>query len=129
MWENNKELIICKLKEYDIEIRHEFKSEDCEVIIIPSASISIDKSEICINFCIDCKPSYAARLILILSKIKKIKEFNIGEDFIFNENNNILDGEKAEKYYEEYKKQRIIQEFMEQQSQVYFLHNAKSFHC
>ena len=123
------EKIINKLKEYDIDVYDSFKTKDDDIIIANKMTISSKNKEVFISFHINCKPSYSARMVLILNEIKEIKEFFIGDDFTFDQNGKFLDGEEAESYNEIYKKNDIIQDFMKQQSELYFLNTAKYFNC
>lgn len=122
--------VVNKLKEYGIEIFGVRAEKDDEEIIVMADNLTIackDK-EVFVNFHIIAKPSYAARIILILKEIKNIK-LSIGEDFVFDEHGKFLDGEEAVKYHVEYQKQNTISNFIHQQQQLYYLTNARSYKC
>ena len=124
-----KDKIIDKLKEYDIEINNTFQSGNDEVLIIDYSNICLRDKEVFISFCVDCPPSYAAKIILLLRDVKGIDGFDIGEEFAVDQDGKFLDGKEAYKFIEEHKKTEIINEFINQQSQLYFLNKAQSFHC
>ena len=123
--------IINKLKEYDIEIFNIYtdKHNAKEIVITAEKiTIAVQKNQVFLNFHITAKPSYAAKLLLILQSIPKIKIF-IGEDFLVDENGKFIDGEEAAEYQKEYEKKLTISQFMDQQQQLYYLTNAKSYTC
>jgi len=123
--------VIDKFKEFGIEIYNVYvdKEKTNEVIItVEKLTIAVQKNDVFLNFHITAKPSYAARIMLILQSIPKIK-FYIGEDFLVDENGKFIDGQEAEEYQKEYEKKLTISQFMEQQQQLYFLTNAKSYTC
>jgi hypothetical protein len=123
--------IISKLKEFGIEVYNVYadkKNVNEIVITAEKVTIAVNKNEAFLNFHITAKPSYAARIILILQTIKKIK-FYIGEEFLVDENGKFIDGQEAEEYQKEYQKKLTISQFMDQQQQLYYLTNAKSYTC
>ena len=123
--------VIKKLNEFGIEIFNVYvdKENSKEVVVTAEKlTIAIQKNDVFLNFHVTAKPSYAARIMLILQTIPKIKFF-IGEDFLVNDDGKFIDGEEAEKYNQEYQKKLTITQFMEQQQQLYFLTNAKSYTC
>jgi hypothetical protein len=126
---NIKEKIIKQLKAFDVEIFDSFKNKDEDIIISSNLTISVKNKEVFINFNIDCSPSYAARIILVLMDIKDVNIIMVGDDYIFDENGKLLDGIEAKKFYEEFNKQSVIKDFMKQQTELYYLANIKPFHC
>jgi len=124
-----KDKVKNKLEEYGIEIFKEFKYEDEEVIMANDLTITCKKNEIFVSFHLTSKVSYACRVTLILKEIEGIKDFYIGEDFIFDEDGKFIDGNDAYKYHEKFLKKSVIDKFMEQQSQIYYLNKANSYHC
>jgi hypothetical protein len=124
-----KDKIIDKLKEYDIEVFNSFDSEDDTIILATNISLALKNDEVFLNFHIDCKPSYAARILLVLQEVKEIKAFMIGEDFLFDGAGKFLDGQEAIEYDQAFKKNLVIQEFMATQSKLYYLNTAKPFNC
>ena len=123
--------VINRLKEFGIEIFNIYvdKEKTKEVVITAEKlTIAVQKNDVFLNFHVTAKPSYAARIMLILQTIPKIKFF-IGEDFLVDDSGKFIDGEEAEKYNQEYQKKLTISQFMEQQQQLYYLTNAKSYTC
>ena len=125
---NMKDKVLEKLKEFDIEIYNESEFEDEYMINAKDLAISCKDNEVFVNFHILSKPSYAARIIVVLKDIPKIKFF-IGTDFIFDENGKFMDGEEAEDYSKKVQKTSTINQFMEQQHQLYYLTKAESYTC
>lgn len=121
-------MIIKQLEEFDIEVLNKFKSKEDEIIITDSITISVNGKEVFINFDINCKASYAARIILILKEIKDIEIF-VGDDYTFDEEGKFIDGEEAENFYQEHMKQDSIKDFMKQQSELFYLANMKTYNC
>lgn len=124
-----KDKIIEKLKEYDIEIFDEFKSEKEDVIMAEHCIISCEKKEVFINFHINSSSAFAARVILILKGIKEIKKFFIGDDFIFDSDGKFLDDEEAVKYHEKKISKEVIDGFLEARASVNLLLNVKCYNC
>ena len=122
--------VIQKLKEYGIEIYnvHANSKDDEIVITAENMTIICKDNNVYVNFHIIAKPSFSARIVLILKEIKKMKVL-IGEDFVFDENGKFMDGEEAEMYHKEFQKKITISQFLEQQQQLYFLSKAKSYLC
>lgn len=126
---NLRDKIIDKLKEYDVEVFSEFKSDDETIILATNISLALKGKDILVNFHIDSKPCYAARLLMIIQEIKEIKEITIGDDFLFDEEGKFLDGQEASDYSEKYKKDVIIQDFMATQSKLFYLNTAVPYNC
>lgn len=126
-----KNKIIDKLEEYDIPITKQLEEDNEYVIFINDINIIIksDIKEVFLSFYVNCKPSYASKITLILNEIKDIKRFDVGEEFVVNEDGDILDGEDAYKFMEEYRKKNIINDFIQEQNQVYLLNHVKPFNC
>jgi len=121
--------VIDKLKEFGIEIYKIYEDKDDEVLITADKlTISCKGNEVFLNFHVSAKASYAARIMLILMDIKKIK-FYVGEDFLFDENGKFMDGEEAISYHKEFQRKMTINEFMDQQQKLFYLTKAKSYHC
>lgn len=122
--------IVNKLKEYDINIFSKWLEDDETIILTSDVSISIKENDVLfLNFHISCKPSYAARFVLILKELKEIKTMIIGDDFIFDENGQFINGEQAIEYHQTYKKDCIIRDFLKEQTNLYVLTTLKPFNC
>lgn len=120
--------VIEKLEEYDINVYNCIKNDDgVYIIYLENSFLSIDDKDLTISFHINCIPSYSAKIILVLSEIKGIKIF-IANEFIFDENK-FLDGEEAFEYKRVQEKKEIIDEFIKEQTQTYYLNNMKPFNC
>jgi hypothetical protein len=121
--------VIDKLKEYGIDI-YSVKTTQNDEILITAENMTIvcERNEVFVNFHITTKPSYAARIILILKEIKRIK-LSVGADFVFDENGKFMDGEEANKYNQDLQKKLTISQFLEQQQQLFILSRAKSYNC
>jgi hypothetical protein len=78
---------------------------------------------------INSSPGYAARIILILKEINKIKNFFIGNDYIFDKDGKFIDGVEAVNYNTISLKENIIRNFITEQHQLYYLHTTNPFHC
>ena len=122
-----EEKIVSKLEEYGIKVFDVDKINN--YITAERMIISYIKNEIFINFHILSEPCYAGRIVTILHEIKNIKKFIVGDDFTFDKDGKYLEGEEANKLNEEIHKNQIINEFMEQQAQLYFLSKAEGYPC
>jgi len=129
MFKSKKDLIVDKLREYGIEIYHEDKYSDEEIIMAEGMTITCKKNEVFINFHITTRPSKSARIIYLLMKeIKNISNLYIGDDFVVDKNGNYIDGNEASNYHIENLKKKTISEFMSEQEQIFYLNNAKTYY-
>jgi hypothetical protein len=126
---SKKDLIKSKLEEYGIEVYKDFQFKDEDIIMSENMTISCKNNDLFINFHVVTKPSHSARIILILKDIKGIENFTVGNDYLFDETGKFIDGEEAYKYHEDILKKTTISKFMDEQSQLYYLNNAKPYHC
>ena len=120
-----------KLEEYGIEVHKEFQTKNGkeDVILAEKITITSENDDVFISFDLGANPSYAARVMLILSEIKSIRDFCIGEDYIIDREGKFLDGPEAIEYYMKHEKEKTITDYMNQQAQVFFLTKAKHYHC
>lgn len=124
-----KDKIRDKLEEFGLEIYRDYEVEGEKIIVSEDLTITCNHNDVFINFKVSTKPSFSARIVLLISYIKGIENFYIGEEYIFDEDGKFIDGNDAYKYHHNMLKKMAIHEFMEEQSQLYYLHKAKSFNC
>jgi hypothetical protein len=124
-----KKIVKNKLDEYGIDIFKEFEYEKEEVMMAENLTVSCKDDELFVSFMLTASPSFAARIILILKEISEVNKFCVGDDFLFDDDGNLIDGEKAKKYHEECLKKETINEFMKQQSQIYYMNKMKTYNC
>jgi hypothetical protein len=120
-----------KLEEFGIEVHKEFKTKDGkeDVLLAEKITITSEDGDVFISFDLNANPSYAARVILILTEIKGIRDFCIGEDYVIDNNGKFLDGPEAIEYYRKHEKEKTINDYMNQQAQIFFMTKAKHYHC
>jgi len=120
-----------KLEEFGIEIHKEFKTENLkeDVIIADNLTITCNRHDIFVAFSVAAKPSYAARIMLILSEVKGLKDFCVGEDYYIDKTGKFLDGEEASTFYKKSQEEKTINNYMNQQAQIFYLTKAKHYHC
>jgi len=124
------EKIIDKLVEYGIKIYKKNNQIEETIIMADKMIISIiENNEILINFHICSKPSYAARIIVILKEIKNVKKIMVGEDFLFNDNGKYLEGNDAIKEFESFQEENIINDFLNEQKTLYLLTHIEGVPC
>jgi hypothetical protein len=124
------EKIIDKLVEYGIKIYKKNNQIEETIIMADKMIISvIENNEILINFHICSKPSYAARIIVILKEIKNVKKIMVGEDFLFNDNGKYLEGNDAIKEFENFQEENIINDFLNEQKTLYLLTHIEGVPC
>lgn len=124
-----KEKVINQLKKYDIEILNQFKSEDEEIIVTEDFSLGINETTIFISYYVGVLPSIAARISTILIEIEGIETLEIGPEYIFDENGNIITGDEAIQIIEGKKRDEIINDFVNNQRNAYILQTAHPFNC
>lgn len=124
-----KEDVIKKLEEYEIEIKKQFDHRNENIFMLDDLIIACKKNEVFINFQVGSNPSRAAKMVLILKEIKNLKEIYIGDDFLFDDKGNFINGDEAYKHYSDNVKDFIIAQFVNQQRQLYFLNNGKLHSC
>jgi hypothetical protein len=124
-----KEKVTNKLKEYGIESFKEFNSDGEDIMMAEDFTVSCNKNDLFVCFHIIARPSYAGRIILILKEIEGINEFFIGDDFVFDVDGKFLEGDEAYEHHKTILKKMTISKFIEEQTQLYLLNKAKSFHC
>jgi len=120
-----------KLEEFGIEIHKEFTTKDGreDVILADKITITSEDNDMFISFDLNANPSYAARIMLILSEIKGVRDFCVGEDYIIDKSGKFLDGQEAFEYYTKHQKENTIKDYMNEQAQVFYLTKAKHYHC
>jgi hypothetical protein len=120
-----------KLEEFGIEINKEFKTKDGkeDVLLADKITITSEDNNVFISFDLGANPSYAARVMLILSEIKGIRDFCIGEDYVIDKDGKFLDGPEAIEYFMKHEREKTITDYMNQQAQVFYLTKAKHYHC
>lgn len=123
------EKITDKLNEYDIEIYKVSNQSNQTTIMAENLIASFKDNELLINFHVTSKASYAARVILILKEIKNIKKVLVGEDFIFDNYGKYLEGEEADKVFEEFQTNTVINNFLNEQKTLYLLTHAEGYRC
>jgi hypothetical protein len=127
------DLVLNKLKKYDYKIHNENNvNEDEKFFVIDDAIISTNEKErfICVSFHLSSKIEDVAILTLNLNEIKDSTRLYIGSSFVFNDDDGkYMDGEEAEKYYDEQYTKRIIKSFIEDQSQKQFLVSTNGYKC
>jgi len=125
--------IVDKIGEYGIEVFDQFPTDEDTQFIIMSEDMVLTydflNKVLGVSFHVGTKPDDAARYILILKEIKKIKKYSIMESFIFNEESNFIDGEEAYEIFEENRIKEIIDSFVKDQTQKYMLATSKGFRC
>lgn len=121
-----------KLEEYDIEILNEYQNDESEMICSKFFNIVCKQDEVFIHFDAATKPFYSARIILIIGEVaSKTNGIDIilGDDFYMDENKKMLfNNEAYDKFIFDFKN-KLISDFLKQQSDLYLLHNAKTFNC
>jgi hypothetical protein len=125
MKSNTEKEVIEKLKEYDIKVFNTVKEKKESFIMADNLVISCMNNKILINFHITSKPSYTARIMNILHEIKTIKNFYIGEDFVFNTEGKYLEGKEAETEFSKFQEEQIINNFMREQYMLQMMGNMK----
>ena len=124
------EKIIDKLVEYGIKIYRKNNQNEETIIMADKMIISvIENSEILINFHICSKPSYSARIVIILKEIKNLKKIMVGEDFLFNDDGKYIEGEDAIKIFESFQEESIINDFLNEQKTLYLLTHVDGIPC
>lgn len=121
--------IIDKLHEYDIEIFKTDKIKDETFIMTENVLITEKRKQIMVNFFVSTKPSTVAKILLMLQEIQEIKSIYIGDDFIFDSHGKYYEGIDAEKTFMKMQENRIINEFIEEQKELYYLTNMKGYSC
>jgi hypothetical protein len=128
---NTTKKIKDKLEEFGIKVNREFKTKEGkeDVILADNITITSEDNDVFISFDIYTNPSYAARVMLILSEIKGIRDFCVGEDYVIDKDGKFLDGPEAIEYYRKHEKEKTITDYMNQQAQIFYLTIAKHYHC
>lgn len=124
------EKIIDKLVEYGIKIYKKDVQKNETTIMAEKMIISvIENNELLINFHICSRPSYAARIIVILKEVKNIKRIMISDDFVFDDDGKYIEGEEAIKLFESFQEENIINDFLNEQKTIYLLKNIEGIPC
>lgn len=87
-----------KLDEYGIEIYNDYSlSKDEYVFMVEKMAVFVNTKEhvIGISFQAETRPETASRFTLILKETEGIKDIDVMESFVVDENNKFVSGEKA----------------------------------
>lgn len=128
--------IVSKLSEYGLEVfeHHYTDKNETEYVLMVEKMIlvynPIEKS-LQIAFLVSVLPHEAARWTLILKSVKGLKKVGIMEPFIFDTKDGLLSGDQAVEVLEKYRKEDIINKFVQEQEYIYMLysHNYEGEPC
>ena len=96
------EIVKNKLLNYGFKIYQEYEVDNSYVLMIDNSIINIEKeNKLIISFQVTTKPDEAGNTILILKEINELKKIEIGVSFIFNNEDELIQGDEAFEFLNE----------------------------
>ena len=126
-----KDKVIDKLRKLNTEIINEKDlNEDEYMIATTDAIITIDnkKKDITICFHVSSRIEDSVIMSLTLNEIRGIKLF-ISDVFIFDDDGNYIDGDKAIELFESKKAEKIVKDFIKFQTEKHILMQSDGYKC
>lgn len=123
------EKITKKLNDNDIDIYGSNNYEQRDYILAENMILSIGEQDLVVSFHVKCDPGFSARTTLLLNQIKEIKEIQVGDVFVYDDDGKYHCGKDAIKLIEDHERKNIINTYMDEQMKRNFLTNAKCGNC
>ena len=119
-------LVIEKLKEYDVEIFGNNYEKGTWYILAKDMIISIKDTKIInISFHVICLPDYSASVVYMLSNELRDCFINIKDVFTYDKDGTIFYGEEASNIVEKQRVKSTIDQFIHDQMEKSYLLNAQ----
>lgn len=121
-----------KLEEYGIEIYSDYALSDDEyVFMAKKMAVFVNEKEngIGISFHAETRPETAGNYTLILKEIVGIKQIEIMESFVVDNNNKFISGQKAFDTLQKKMIKQVTNELAKEYSYSELLMTNKCFHC
>jgi len=115
--------IVKNLTKKGFEVFDHYQLEDGNYAISAEKMIlhyDVSSQLLTISFLVSAAPDFVGTVTLILSQIEKVK-VNIAESFCYGNNDEIVTGEKAHEMYNKTVADRVVEEFVKEQSQLNML--------
>jgi hypothetical protein len=124
------QLVSKKLSEYDYQIYKEFEEEKHDIIFTEDMVVYVfPENTLGISFQATAKADVVANNVMILNEIPEVMDIEIMDSFIYNTNNEVVQGEKAYELVENSIRQAAINEFVQQQMYKNLLKDVECHSC
>jgi len=124
--------VVKKFKQYGMNLFTDYPTTDSEhCFMVENMIVYLDKEDntIAVSFHASAKPEEVATSIMILNKIKDLKDIFVMDSFVYDINEKFLSGDAAHKLVKKSIEHEALKEFTKNQAYIEVLSKAKCFDC